>query len=369
MKWPGPVFDNNGTEWICSICGAVANNRSSCLRQAVRYFHTVGRCAEVVRGYSLLAREEAIKKARAQGGDCFREFVSLVFDGASGSNAREAETRSRSRSPPRRGDKQPIVEIDTDEFIGRRIAKLFDKALHFGTVVERIRGAVLASQPNVSQKVLQVVWKIVYDDKDDEMMTRQEIAVAMRTHMLHQHHDVVEARGVQRNLPLLANVSDEEPDEHRDHGVFGTGTDFLDERYCLLDKLTPTANQNRLSYLVELLLDKYNKGISNEALKLRLRKDAIAFGADNMPTDIHSIAKFLGSRTCDEVTRHRCVNNDCSYAWLGVVPPRDYDSNDRCPDCDSPRYIRKGGKLLPQRVLFYFGAARAIEALHRHPVF
>ncbi len=62
--------------------------------------------------------------------------------------------------------------------------------------------------------------------------------------MLHQHHAVVEARGVQRNLPVLANVSDEEPDEHRDHGVFGTRTDFLDERYCLLDKLTPIANQN-----------------------------------------------------------------------------------------------------------------------------
>ena len=185
-----------------------------------------------------------------------------------------------------------------------------DKVLHFGTVVERIRVAVLASQPNVSQKVLHVVWKIVYDDKDDAMMTRQDIVVGMITHMLHQHHDVVEARGVQSNLPLFANVSDEEPDEHRDHGVFGTGADFLDERYCLFDKLTPTANQNRLSYLVELLLDKYNKGISNEALKLRLRKDAIAFGADNMPTDIRSIAKFLGSRTVNEVTRHRCVNDN-----------------------------------------------------------
>ena len=104
-----------------------------------------------------------------------------------------------------------------------------DKVLHFGTVVERIRVAVLASQPNVSQKVLHVVWKIVYDDKDDAMMTRQDIVVGMITHMLHQHHDVVEARGVQINFPLLAIVSDEEPDEHRDHGEFGTGTDFLDE--------------------------------------------------------------------------------------------------------------------------------------------
>jgi hypothetical protein len=103
MKWPGPIFDNNGTEWICSICEAIANNMSSCLRQVVRYFHTVGRCAEVVRGYSILARKEAINKARAQGGDCFREFVSLVFDGASGSNARVKQKRVVAPAPRRDG--------------------------------------------------------------------------------------------------------------------------------------------------------------------------------------------------------------------------------------------------------------------------
>ncbi len=90
-----------------------------------------------------------------------------------------------------------------------------------------------------------------------------------------------------------------------------------------MDKLTPTANQNRLSYLVELLLDKYNKGISNEALKLLLRKDAAVFGAKNMPTDIHSIGKLLGStRIVEVMTRHRCGRDDCSYVWLGVVHPR-----------------------------------------------
>ena len=52
-----------------------------------------------------------------------------------------------------------------------------------------------------------------------------------------------------------------------------------------------------------------------------------------------------------------------------MVHPSDYDSRDLCPECASPRYIRKGGKLVPQRVFYYFGAARAIEALHRHPVF
>ncbi len=95
---------------------------------------------------------------------------------------------------------------------------------------------------------------------------------------------------------MLANYSDEEPGENLDHGVFGTGTYyFLYPGYYLMDKLTPTANQNRLSYLVELLLDKNYKSISNEALQLRLRKDARAFGAENMPTDIRIASKFLGS--------------------------------------------------------------------------
>jgi hypothetical protein len=228
---------------------------------------------------------------------------------------------------------------------------------------------VLADQPTDSRKVLQVVWKIVYDDKDTEQMSRQEIIDAMKTHMLQQHYDIVVGVGIQKDVPVLANYSDDELGENRDHGVFGTGTNFLDPSYCLMDKLTPTANQHRISYLVELLLDKYNKGISNEALKLRLRKDAAVFVADNMPTDIRNIGKFLGSRTVEEITRHRCGRDDCSYARSGVVHPRDYDYNDRCPDCNSTRYIRKGEKFVPQRVFFYFGAARAIEAPHRHPVF
>ena len=81
-----------------------------------------------------------------------------------------------------------------------------------------------------------------------------------------------------------------------------------------MDKLSPYANQNLLSYRVELWPDKYNKDISNEALKIRLRKDSATFGDDNMPTDIRSIGKFLGSRTVEEVTCHRCGTYDCSYA-------------------------------------------------------
>lgn len=151
--------------------------------------------------------------------------------------------------------------------------------------------------------------------------------------------------------------------------MFGSATTFLDPRFRLLDMLTPNATQNRLSYLVELLLDKYRKGISNEALKTRLRKDSAAFGALEMPTDARGIGRFLGSRKLVEVTRHRCSNDECSYAWIGSVHPSKFDANDCCPDCGTLRYIRKGGTLVPRRCYYYFGAVKAIEALHRHLVF
>jgi hypothetical protein len=114
-------------------------------------------------------------------------------------------------------------------------------------------------------------------------------------------------------------------------GLVSSDSHFLDPRYNLLDMLTPTASQNRLSYLVELVIDKCQKGISNEAVKLRIRKDAAAFAADDMPTDVRGIGRYLGARTLKEVTRHRCGNDECSYAWSGAVDPNNFDIGDRCP--------------------------------------
>ena len=152
--------------------------------------------------------------------------------------------------------------------------------------------------------------------------------------------------------------------------MLSTGTDFLDPKYNLLDLLTPTATQNRLSYLVELVIYQAAKQISNEAVKLRLRKDAAAFGANDMPTDVRSISRYLGARTLAEVTRHRCGNDACSYAWIGAVSPSNFNAEDKCPECAHPRYKKVGEALLrPQRVFYYFGAANAVEALHRHPTF
>ena len=73
----------------------------------------------------------------------------------------------------------------------------------------------------------------------------------------------------------------------------GSDTYFLDPKYIFLDLLTPTATQNRLSYRVELVIDQAAKPNSNEAVKLRFRKDAAAFGAKEMPTDVRSISRNL----------------------------------------------------------------------------
>ncbi len=153
-----------------------------------------------------------------------------------------------------------------------------------------------------------------------------------------------------------------------DYGFPSSENEFLDPRYCVLDLLTPTATQNRLSYLVELLLDKSKKRISNEALKKRLRKDPAAFGTKNMPIDVHTIGRFLGVWSLQEVTRHRCGGDEYFYAWIGVIDEWQDEFNDVCRDCGHPRYVLDRGKLRPRRVFYYFGAANDIEALYRHPL-
>ena len=213
--------------------------------------------------------------------------------------------------------------------------------------------------------------EIVYDDEDTEQLTRIQIIDGMKTYQKHAKEDTNKIN-VQVNLDAASVENDEENVEaNADDGdaILGSNTNFLDPRFNLLDVITPTATQNRLSYLVELVIDKCQKGISNEALKCRLRKDAATFGVVDMPTHVRAIAKCLGARTLEEVTRHRCGNDSCSYAWPGAVHRNEYDNNDQCPECGTPRYIRKGGITKPRRVFYYFGASQAIEALHRNPVF
>ena len=89
----------------------------------------------------------------------------------------------------------------------------------------------------------------------------------------------------------------------------------------------------------------------------------------DMPAHARGIGNFLGARSIHEVTRHRGGGLECSYSWIGGVAKSGYDSSDICPECRTPRYALVLGKLKPQRVFFYFGAAQAIEALHKHPTF
>jgi len=151
--------------------------------------------------------------------------------------------------------------------------------------------------------------------------------------------------------------------------MLSIGTTFLDPRYNLLELLTPTATQNQLSYLVELVLDKSQKQIPNEAIKARLRKDAAAFRVEDMPIDVRGMARYLGARTIEDVRRHRCGNSKCYYAWIGAVAPYQYNPEDMCPDCGTPRYKRVGSVLKPHCVFYYFGARNVVEALHRNPIF
>ena len=97
--------------------------------------------------------------------------------------------------------------------------------------------------------------------------------------------------------------------------------------------------------MAELLISKYGKQISNEALKQRLRKDYAVFGALDMPANVRGIGKFPGSRSIHEVTRHRCGGLECSYSWIGAVAKSDYDSSDICPECGTPRYVLVRGRL------------------------
>jgi len=73
-----------------------------------------------------------------------------------------------------------------------------------GLLLRELRLKVFVDQHTVSPKMVHAVWKIVYEDKVMEHMSRQEIIVAMKT-QLQQHHNIVKGVDVQRNAPVLEN--------------------------------------------------------------------------------------------------------------------------------------------------------------------
>ncbi len=117
---------------------------------------------------------------------------------------------------------------------------------------------------------------------------------------LYRKHRKADTRVLTELVDPDDHVADEDDnfnDEADAPGMLSTWSHFLDLRYNLLQLLTPMATQNRLRCLVDLVLDKSQKQISSEEIMLRLRKNAAAFGAEDMPIDVRGIARYLGART------------------------------------------------------------------------
>ena len=58
---------------------------------------------------------------------------------------------------------------------------------------------------------------------------------------------------VEINIRDEIEYLDEKAELVPEHDILSTGTNFLTARYNLLKLLTPTATQNRLNYLVDLV--------------------------------------------------------------------------------------------------------------------
>ena len=78
-----------------------------------------------------------------------------------------------------------------------------------------------------------------------------EIMAAIELYRIYESKDLQKSQAV---IQIVVENGIEGEDEFPDHGIPNSETDFLDPRYCLSDLLTPAATQNRLSYLVELLM-------------------------------------------------------------------------------------------------------------------
>jgi hypothetical protein len=130
--------------------------------------------------------------------------------------------------------------------------------------------------------------------------------------------------------------------------------------------VAPGATQNKLSYCVDFFLDKISNKVSNEFIRKRLRRETVVFGVD-LPQDVRGIARMIGSRKIQEVVRHKCLN--CDFAWLGSVSVADYDLNEMCPDCGSPRYHDTSAGVKPVSQFWYFGVDSAISRMHKSTSF
>ena len=133
-------FDHNGLDWICRICGEVANHKkgvSETLRKNARYYHTVARCAQGLRSKPILFQNEAANRVTLEAVECYVKFTSFLDNTdlhEHGGTADRLATgsvvgpRSRSRSPPRKLQASDIGmgnDGTFDQYIGKRIVKFF----------------------------------------------------------------------------------------------------------------------------------------------------------------------------------------------------------------------------------------------------
>ena len=119
-------------------------------------------------------RVKAIKVVEKLGPDYFKCFVDVLrptLPRVSHSIIPPANPlmapRDRSRSPVF-SEGATDSEFAGVDFCGRRVAKDFGGKIYFGTVAERIQGAVLAAPDAKGIRLWQAVWKIEYDDGDAE---------------------------------------------------------------------------------------------------------------------------------------------------------------------------------------------------------
>ena len=108
-KWPGKYFDNESNFWKCRICGQVASRSGGAsaltLRQSVRKFHTVARCAKGLLTQRDEVKEKAIHEVQGLGLVYLKQFLDILRPSVSFGKElvilppKEAPTRARSRSP------------------------------------------------------------------------------------------------------------------------------------------------------------------------------------------------------------------------------------------------------------------------------
>ena len=155
----------------------------------------------------------------------------MPFCGSLDPPTNNASPRARSRSPARAVGAMNTEFADVD-FCGMRVDKEFSGEILCATVVEKMKGAVLAAPDAKGIRLWQAVWRIEYDDGDVEQQNRLEIIALIKTY---RHHRQAYSRTVLKHgLHFAVNIHDDS--EHVDgeahlvseHGILSTCTNFLD---------------------------------------------------------------------------------------------------------------------------------------------